>query len=163
LWMECRDPFEDIPASVIRGFQARMAAAYSAVNSPKRRIFIERAHLRGVLNSAEMSKFLTERGFTAYRLEEMPFEEQVSLFSNAEFVISPHGAGLSNLIFSPKGTKVLELMPDVESRPFFWHLSATLGQRYGLMACPAQSKSFNGRLHVDQQRLKSLYDLLEAA
>jgi len=44
-------------------------------------------------------------------LEELPLTEQVRLFASASarLVLGVHGAGLSNLVFSPRGHAVLEL------------------------------------------------------
>ena len=41
--------------------------------------------------------------------EDLDFFQQVALYSNAKFLISFHGAGLSNLIFMKKDSIILEL------------------------------------------------------
>lgn len=38
-------------------------------------------------------------------------------------VISPHGAGLTNLVFCEPGTKVIELFPPASSFPCYWTMS----------------------------------------
>ena len=47
-------------------------------------------------------------GFDSVRLEEMTFRQQVELFYEAEIVVGAHGAGLANILFSPR-VKVIEL------------------------------------------------------
>jgi hypothetical protein len=44
-----------------------------------------------------------------YILEDMPFEEQVALFSTAKIVIFRHGSCLTNLLWVPEGTVVFDL------------------------------------------------------
>lgn len=41
--------------------------------------------------------------------KDQPMKPTVDLFSNAAFIIAPHGAGLSNMIFAPKTASVLEI------------------------------------------------------
>ena len=53
-------------------------------------------------------------------LENLPILDQVKLFNNAKLVIAPHGAGLTNLIFSQPKIKVLELLPSSYVQPYFW-------------------------------------------
>jgi hypothetical protein len=44
-------------------------------------------------------------------LENLPFEEQLKYFHNANLVIGAHGAGLCNLMFCKKNTTVVEILP----------------------------------------------------
>jgi len=50
---------------------------------------------RRIINEHEVIEALATFGFVAYALEEMSFSEQVRLFSQAEMVVAPHGAGLT--------------------------------------------------------------------
>jgi Glycosyltransferase 61 len=52
---------------------------------------------------------LAGAGFEKVVLELLPFDEQVALFRRAECVIGGHGAGLSNIIFSPPGCRIVEI------------------------------------------------------
>lgn len=75
-----------------------------------KKIFISRRNSRrGFVNESEIETYLLERGFETFVLEELTFQEQVRVFENAAFVVGAHGAGLSNLVFCPKGAKVLEI------------------------------------------------------
>jgi hypothetical protein len=51
---------------------------------------------------------LESYGFDSYVLEDLSFYEQVDLFSSAEIVVGPHGAGFTNTIFADDLT-LLEL------------------------------------------------------
>lgn len=96
------------------------------------RIYISRTlpSARVVDNESMLLPSLLEMGFQVCRLEQMPFEEQVRLFRNAELVVGPHGAGFTNLIFSKPGTRVVEILSKGYERRCYWTLSAELGHDY---------------------------------
>jgi capsular polysaccharide biosynthesis protein len=50
-------------------------------------------------------------GCKVVHLETMRFAEQIELFYNAKMIISPHGGGLTNLVFCRPGTAVIEILP----------------------------------------------------
>ena len=39
----------------------------------------------------------------------------MKIFSNAEVIISPHGSNMSNLVFCKKGTKIIEIIPELNN------------------------------------------------
>jgi capsular polysaccharide biosynthesis protein len=98
----------------------------------KLRVYISRAvpYARILANEEEILPALMEMGFQVFRLEEMPFDEQVRVFRNAEIVVGPHGAGFTNLIFSKPGTHVVEILAKGYERRCYWTLSDELGHDY---------------------------------
>lgn len=81
----------------------------------KQRIYIDRtlAPSRQVLNNWEVMEFLRQFDIKPVQLELMTLKQQAELFANSEVIISPHGAGLTNLAFCKPGTKVIEILsPD---------------------------------------------------
>lgn len=97
----------------------------------KNRIFISRSKSknRRILNEKELLNLLQRYGFKKYCLEELSVEKQIELFYDAEAVIAPHGAGLSNLIFSSK-INVLELFPTQKIIPHYYYLCKALNHCY---------------------------------
>jgi capsular polysaccharide biosynthesis protein len=85
---------------------------------------------RVLRNEAEIIPFLKETGFVICQLENLPFEEQVRLFRNAQVVVAPHGAGLMNLIFSNPRTRVVEILAKGHERRCYWTLCEELGHDY---------------------------------
>jgi hypothetical protein len=80
-----------------------------------RRLFISRAgdaqaSGRRLINEAEIAGIASDQGFEIIRSEELPFETQVTLFSEASVIAGPHGAGFVNMIFAPEGTKIIEMI-----------------------------------------------------
>ena len=76
------------------------------------KIFIDRSDSpysrNQIINHDEVWSELQKAGFVKFRLAEMPFIEQITLFKNAKFIVGAHGAGLANIIFSSPGSKLLE-------------------------------------------------------
>jgi capsular polysaccharide biosynthesis protein len=106
------------------------------VQSParKRRIYISRskAKTRRVLNESELIPVLAQYGFEVVRAEELTYQQQVQLFFEAEFVVAPHGAGLTNLLFSEQ-CQVLEFHPANLIKTHYFLLCKALGFRYGAL------------------------------
>jgi capsular polysaccharide biosynthesis protein len=75
------------------------------------RLFVSRrdSRRRRVLNEEELETFLSERGFVTVVPGDLPWRAQVDLFQSAKVIVGAHGAGLANLLFCDRGTKVLEL------------------------------------------------------
>ncbi len=74
------------------------------------RIYISRRGTSRPLPDEErVEQALLQRGFSILRLEEMPWLDQIRAFQSARTIIAPHGAGLSNLVFTPAGAGVTEI------------------------------------------------------
>ncbi|WP_342151097.1 glycosyltransferase family 61 protein [Methylorubrum sp. SB2] len=71
------------------------------------------------------------RGFTLIRPEELDFCRQAALFSEAEIIVSPHGAGLTNLVLGGPQLRVIELNMRIRSntyiRPWFYLIADGCG------------------------------------
>jgi capsular polysaccharide biosynthesis protein len=66
----------------------------------------------------------------------MTFSEQVKLFAETEIVVAPHGAGLTNIMFCPEKTVVVELFgPPHYIRPDYFQLAHNLGLQYEYLLC----------------------------
>jgi capsular polysaccharide biosynthesis protein len=78
----------------------------------RRRLYVNRndARKRRLLNEAELWPLFAAKGFESVSAARLSFREQVALFSKAESIAGPHGAGLSHILFAP-GVKMLEIFP----------------------------------------------------
>ncbi|MDB2262452.1 glycosyltransferase family 61 protein [Halorubrum ezzemoulense] len=96
---------------------------------PKRLLISrEDARERRLVNERDVAETLAQFGFERVVLSEYSIPEQIALFRQADCVISPHGAGLTNIIYGEDLT-VLELF----SNDFYSHyytLSNVFGHEY---------------------------------
>jgi glycosyltransferase involved in cell wall biosynthesis len=164
IWVE-HDLVEHMPAPYLKDFQKRVAALYAGLRSPRnRRLLVARnGSTRKIQNIEQLQAFLSRYGFETVYLEGMSVVDQILLFQSAEFVISPHGAGLANLLFCEPGTKVIELMPRVEVRPFFWMISDKLDLVHGMLFCsPVGGNTFRAAIQVDIDKLDALIRMVNA-
>lgn len=65
--------------------------------------------------------------------QHLTHRQQISIFSQAELIIGMHGAGLSNIVFSPKTALVIEVGSENNCGDHFWRLSNLRGQPYDLV------------------------------
>jgi len=90
-----------------------------------KKIFISRAdanlkYKRNLKNNLEIENYLIKNGFQKLVLSNYSFLEQALIFNNTNLVIGLHGAGLANIIFCKKKTKIIEISllkwPDMYKR-----------------------------------------------
>ncbi len=99
----------------------------------KERIFINRSKKSGrsIKNIEELFPILKTYRFKIVDTGELTFEEQFTIFSQAEIVIGIHGAGNTNIIFSDLSkVKFIEIMPADRITCHYYWLSETLGFNY---------------------------------
>jgi len=82
-------------------------------NKKKDKIYVTRqnASYRNLINEEDIVNVLKKDGFRTVDLNNMDVFEQIELFSNAKFIVSPTGSSLTNLVFCSPGTKVVEIKP----------------------------------------------------
>ncbi|MBR8827340.1 MAG: tetratricopeptide repeat protein [Gomphosphaeria aponina SAG 52.96 = DSM 107014] len=100
------------------------------------RIYISRsqAKSRKIINENEVINFLSKLGFQSVILESMPVIQQANLMSQAEAIVSPHGAGLTNLAFCSSGAKVIEIFGE-HINPSYWAISNSCELDYYSLFC----------------------------
>lgn len=116
----------------------RGAFLAGAPHAGRRRLYISRAGAarRKVSNEPELVDLLAGRGFQVVELEKLGLREAAMLFSEAEAVVAPHGAGLANIVFCPEDCRVVEFFSHHIS-PEYWLLAARMGLDYVSIECPA--------------------------
>ena len=114
-------------------YQRMANANWSKTKSTNRlRIYVARRprSWRHVVNERMLLSELSKYGFQRYFLEELPLRTQIQLFQQAEFVIGPHGAGLTNLVYCNAGTKVIEIGSPIRPLGFFYFIAHHRGLSY---------------------------------
>ena len=89
---------------------------------------------RAILNEDEIVRALKPYDVTVVQTEKMTLQEQIDLFAEAGTIIGPHGAGIQNALWAPRGCRVLELVNARYFSGVYWTLAESLGQPYGLVA-----------------------------
>ena len=84
-------------------------------------------------NESEVHKIVEQHGFDIVAMEDYSLEDQIAIASGAETIVAPHGAGLANMVFARKDTKIVELIPDRYMTPLFKQLSIDCGHRYSVL------------------------------
>lgn len=102
-------------------------------------IYVSRANgvERRVVNEDEVMDVLSEYGFERYLLEERSLAENARLFADADVIVGPHGAGLTDIIFAEDCT-LIELFGGKIKQPYE-KLSDALDLAYEPMYCQPQS------------------------
>ena len=126
----------------------------------------KRRHRR-VKNEAELVAALEPLGFEAVDPGVLAPAEQVRAFAEAEYIVGPHGARLTNLAFAAPGAAVIELFAHDYVNECFWALACTVeGLRYRYLVgdgSPVRSRRNRGvasDIKVDTGQVLRLLDEL---
>lgn len=114
-----------IPSYLVNYIRNKLLGNMPEENSSySKKIFISRqdASARKIINEDEVFALLAPHGFQRYHLTNIPFEEQIRLFKNAEIIIGSLGSGLTNLLFCNQEAQVIELY-QARRDTTIWNLS----------------------------------------
>jgi len=92
---------------------------------------------RRVVNEAEVMDALSEFDFERYLLENRSLAENARLFADADIIVGPHGAGLTDIIFAGDGT-LIELFGEKVKQPYRL-LADAVDIDYEAMYCTPES------------------------
>ncbi len=128
----------------------------------------EKQVLRFVENEAEVVALLEKFGFKKIIAEDFSYDEQLTIFSKAKFLVAPHGAGITNVLFMKKGGAILEMTTPQKPESFnkdFYTLSSMLELKYFYQQCAIGPKSkvrdhHQSSLVVDLARLEKNLNLM---
>jgi len=126
-----------------------------------RRLYISRAARtwrhetkgRRIKNEESVVRLLEKYGFEPVIFEQLPLEAQISAMHDAVAVVSPHGAGLTNLLFCDD-VDVVELHPCRTMLPHYYFLSKARGHRYWFLCSNEQDR--NDNFDVDLSALQEI-------
>ena len=145
--LECRSLLLPTPTApsghyspeVIRGVRGVLLSAYGDVDHQEdERIYISRRHAgkRRIVNEDEVCDVLRRFGFETICTEELSFEQQIRVCSRARYIVSNHGAGLTNTLFMKDGGRVLELRHETDRiSNCYFTLSSALNLNYFYQTC----------------------------
>lgn len=111
---------------------------------PKRRLWISRQNSkeRVLFQEEKLHGFLSRNSFSICELENMSVADQTALFADASLIVAPHGAGLTNLLFTRPNTLVLEMFNFGYINQCYRVLASTMKSRY---FCLQENQDRGGR------------------
>lgn len=140
----------NLPQWAIEWLRGRFLPYVQEPVSEKRRIYISRrkAANRHIQNEEQVLQLLGRYGFEEILLEDINLADQVALFSQAEVVVGPHGAGFSNMVFSTNAT-LIDIFEPNHVNCCFYTLCHDGGQFYWYVMAETVD-DINMRVDVDK-------------
>ena len=125
------------------------------------RIYISRnqASRRRIVNEEEVVNLLKKIGFQIITFESTSIREQALYLANAQIVVGPHGAGLTNILFCNPGTKIIEFFAPEYIVVCYWVISNICGLQYYHSIGDKFDNDFSGQ-PVEKDILVNLEKLL---
>jgi capsular polysaccharide biosynthesis protein len=80
--------------------------------TPRRVYLRRRSAARRITNEDEVEHLVEKLGFTIIEPAALSFAEQVQVFANADVIMSPAGAALSNVVFMREGATAISILAD---------------------------------------------------
>ncbi len=102
------------------------------------RIYISRAKAgrRKILNEKDLINLLQKYRFKSIVFEDLQFKEQVAIALNTKYLVSNHGAGLTNMLFMNTASSILELRQQGDYfNNCYFALASALDIRYYYQIC----------------------------
>ncbi len=145
---------------IIRGVRKQLLDYFTEPSTaPARKVYISRARApkRRIANEAEVSAALRKFDFEIIHAEDLSFAEQVRLLSQTRYLVSNHGAGLTNMLFMPLGGSVLELRHKTDRvNNCYFTLASALDLKYFYQTCdpvPDGEDAHTADLRVNVEQL----------
>jgi capsular polysaccharide biosynthesis protein len=107
------------------------------------RVYISRARApkRKIFNEEEVVAVLREFDFRVVHPEEHSFAEQVRMAAGARYLVSNHGAGLTNMLFMDPGANVFEVRQEHDDiNNCYFTLASALNLNYYYQSCPPRNR-----------------------
>jgi hypothetical protein len=121
-----------VTISALQNFRNKVLSQMQLSVPKEPLIYISRSKTknRSLANEEELEKALEAIGFTIIYSEQLSFAQQIALFSQASFIVAPHGAGLSNIVWTKGKARLLEIFAHNHFNDCFARLASGLGFGY---------------------------------
>lgn len=135
LWVPTLVEYDGLSSRYVNWLRERLVPA-TARSIQQRRLFLLRKGVwsRQISNFDAVMNLLGSYGFEPIELSDFNFHTQIEIISQAEVIVSAHGAALANVVFG-KSLKVIEFIPDAAPHPMYWWISKWLGHSYARITC----------------------------
>jgi capsular polysaccharide biosynthesis protein len=118
---------------------------------PQNLIYISRrqAGSRRLLNEELLIPELERRGFQILEMEGYSVRDQIDTFSKAKFIVMPHGAAITNMVFASPGATLIEMMPASYQHSFGVIYTTHSRCNYGTIVCDDSANPMTKDISVD--------------
>lgn len=106
------------------------------------------AKTRGVVNEDEIAECLAPLNPVTVELEKLTVAQQIGLFAGAKWIIAPHGAGLTNVLFAPKDCRIIELFGSTQINECYRFLAENVGCPHTPLLGEDVIDSQTGQTHI---------------
>ncbi len=151
----------------IQGVRSLLVGYYGrAASNDGERVYISRgrARKRKLVNEEAIVAMLGEFGFRIVYAEDHSFEEQVRIAAGARYLVSNHGAGLTNMLFMRPGGSVLELRHHADRiNNCYFTLASALGLDFYYQPCEPErpgEDAHTANLLVKDSELRANLELM---
>ena len=96
-----------------------------------KKIYIKRDDRLTKQSMDVLDKVCKDYGFVQVRLEQYSYQDQISIFNKAVYIIGIHGAGLTNVQWCSPGSHLIEIRNKKDNTtPYYYNLSSTVDINY---------------------------------
>ncbi len=131
-------------------------------NNQNRIIYISRANAkhRNLINEQEVIDLCRRLNITCIQSERYSLHEQIAIYSSAQILIGAHGAGLTNMIWMPEGSTIIEIQSNELMFPHFYQLALATNKRYWHVEAHLLDKksNFQGNCLVNVSSLEQVIE-----
>ena len=149
----------NIPAWIIYSLK-KIFKKKKIKKSNYKKIFIDRTDSKQdhckLINNKEVVMFLRKKNFKILRLSNLKFIDQVSIFSNCKLIIAPHGAGLANITFCRRNTKVVEIIPKYIKNYEYKRVSKINKLNHQFIFLNEIKNNNNGDMYLDLDKIRKI-------
>lgn len=103
-----------------------------------RKIYISRKNINNkrLFNNTEVAEMFAKYGFEIIFPENLSFEEQVEIFSQAKYIAGSTGAALTNILYCPSNATIITIIP----KEYNFHLYSTISKIINLQSIYLDAK-----------------------
>lgn len=154
-----------LPEDVLDFFKSKIGSyldiSWPTIKIKTKNIYISRqkAPKRKFENEYLLIELLLEYNFETYYLEELTIKEQILLFASARNVITIHGAGLTNLLWTSR-TNVLEIFPSTNHNAWQFEYLC-LGTKNNYHKITLDEPNLNDNIVLNNINLISIKEFLQ--
>ncbi|KRA75528.1 hypothetical protein ASD89_08835 [Caulobacter sp. Root656] len=125
------------PGDLLGRTRARILARAPAPRTRGRRLyFSRRGHsMRVMVNEAALEAALRARDFEIVRPERLSAADQIQMMQEADVLVGPTGAAMTNALFAPSGARIVEIQPQNFTSQWVWAASRCAGAEWRGYVC----------------------------